>query len=161
MLVDGIPQPIPRKTLKALAREQKRRKRSTYFCIQDGLVTETDRTTLEASKRETQLDDNNELIETPAMKDTFENGVEIVDEERSGALVRTISVDSDDHGATFDSHRPGGQLMLPFRRVGAGPGDANTSTFCETNGANNDKDILTKESTETALTSVCSMSSDV
>lgn len=161
MLVDGLPQPIPHKTLKALAREQKIRKRSTYFCIQDGLVTENDTSTLRKSDaHETQLDDNNEMIETPTMKETFESETGEVGEERHHVVVRTSLIDSDDHDATFGS-RPGGQLMLPFRRIGAGTGDANTSTFCETNDVNNNKDILTKESAETALTSVCSMSSDV
>lgn len=38
MLVDYTRQKIPSRTLKVLAKERKKRRNSTYFCVRDGLV---------------------------------------------------------------------------------------------------------------------------
>jgi len=155
LLVDYTRQAIPTKTLKSLRKQYRRRRRSTYFCIQEGLIT---------------LDRLSEK-DTPRVDKAKCDGLRQAAAENSQnlSIAKPLTVSVDLGGEYSGSHQE--ELVLPFRRLPVSS-DSNDSVVtsrlssCGTDGDTQyskttpyyeeDRIIHTKESTETVSTTASS-----
>lgn len=148
MLVDDTPKRVSNEELVALSRIQKKRKKSTFFCIRDGLIVITDTVDLEKQQQNT----NKVVTETRNVLCDGLTEVTRANHNEDSPDTQTSSMYPYDGSPNLQQRK----ASLPFRRVSSSDQCEKTTTLTSDNTT-----IFAKASTETALTTVSSTLSDL
>lgn len=158
LLVDYTREKIPKSKLQALVKERKKRRQTTYFCIQDGLVTID--SLVKSEGQQSMAQNEGSLPENDANDCT-----DLCVETQGEALTESLNSDDDTNSDSIQN-----KVMLPFRSVDLSADDQESGFLSIANGMdeNVNKDecddhrvILSKGSTETTSTAASSTKSQV